>query len=146
MNGKKNPLRRKMGRAGTGRSSWSTPSSPGYSTGHSTQVRAHKTNKQWLWKRKKLKSQMKNVLRWNSWTEFFFEVSRHKLSLLRLEFLSGFQPSYFLSAKCLAQIDSSFLVSRIFCTYFLNQSLVFFKNPPVEKLWRAWSKRLKLLS
>ncbi len=36
-------------------------------------------------------------------------------SLLRLEFLSGFLPSFFNSTKCYSREDSSFLVSRIFC-------------------------------
>jgi hypothetical protein len=35
-------------------------------------------------------------------------------SLLRLECLSAFQPSFFLSTKCYSWIDSSFLVSRTF--------------------------------
>jgi hypothetical protein len=35
-------------------------------------------------------------------------------SLFRLEFLSGFLPSFFRSTKCYSLIDSSFLVSHIF--------------------------------
>jgi hypothetical protein len=57
-------------------------------------------------------------------------------SLLRLEFLSGFLPSFFLSTRCYSRINSSFLVSQIFCVYFYNQSRVwfFFKNLPIERL------------
>ncbi len=124
--------------------------------------------------KKNLKSQLKCVLRWNSWTAFFVEVSRHKRSLLRLEFLSDFLPSYFYS-----RIDSILLLSRIFFVCILQTrcaadffccilgpwataihwravknslrgtpeySLVFFKIPPVERLPRAWSKRLKMMS
>jgi hypothetical protein len=39
------------------------------------------------------------------------------LNLFRLEFLSSFLPSFFLSTNCYWRINSSFLVSQIFCIY-----------------------------
>jgi hypothetical protein len=52
---------------------------------------------------------------WNSWTEFSVEVSGHiNSSFLRLEFLSGFLPSFIPSTKCYSWKDSKFLVLRIF--------------------------------
>jgi hypothetical protein len=60
-------------------------------------------------------------------------------SLLRLEFLSGFLPSSLLSTKCYPWIDS-----RFFCAFLKpDYRLVFFENPPVKRLWIAWSKSLE---
>jgi hypothetical protein len=56
------------------------------------------------------------------------------MSLLRLEFLSGFLTTFFLSTKCFSCIDSSFLDSWIFLFVFLRARVEygFHYNPPVE--------------
>jgi hypothetical protein len=81
------------------------------------------------------------ILRWNSLRAFLFEFLGMNSSLLLLESLSGFLALFFLSTKCCSRIDWSFLVSRIFMYVFLKPeySLVFFKNPPVARLWMAWN-------
>ncbi len=61
--------------------------------------------------------------RWNSWTAFY---SRGFLRLLRLEFLSGFLTTFFLSTKCYSCIDSSFLYSWIFFVLLKARDRVWF--------------------
>jgi hypothetical protein len=48
------------------------------------------------------------------------EFSGINSSLHRLESLSAFLSSFLLSAKCYSQIDSSFLVPRIFYVYYFE--------------------------
>ncbi len=61
--------------------------------------------------------------RWNSWKIFLVKVLSINMSLLRLEFLSGFLPSFFRSTKCYSWYDSSFLVPGFFLYGFLKPEL-----------------------
>ncbi len=76
------------------------------------------------------------IFRVGIYEKYFFlvEVSGNKLESSQTQVLSGFLPSFFLSTKCYSGIDSSFLVLRILLLVFLKAWLVFFKNPPVERL------------
>ncbi len=42
-----------------------------------------------------------NIQKWNSWTAFLVEVSVHNSIIRRLEFLSGFLPSFFRSTNAM---------------------------------------------
>jgi hypothetical protein len=65
-------------------------------------------------------SKYRAALRWNSSTTFLVEFLGINSSLLRLEFLSDFLPSFFRSMKCYSWIDSSFLISQNFLKGFLK--------------------------
>ncbi len=56
-----------------------------------------------------------------------------------------FSTLIFLSTKCYSRIDLRFLVSWILFNFNFKTRVEsgFFKNPPVERLWTAWSKRLE---
>ncbi len=82
-------------------------------------------------------------LRWNSWTAFLSRFLGINSSLFRLEFLSGFLPSFFRSTKCSSGIDSSFLFRGIFEKP--EKCMVFCKISQQKGLWKIWSKRLESL-
>ncbi len=63
-------------------------------------------------------------------------------TLLRLESLSGFVTSFFLFTKCYSRIGSS-LFPRIFFVCIFKTRVESGKNPPVERLLIALSKRLE---
>jgi hypothetical protein len=50
--------------------------------------------------------------------QFYSRFLGINFSLLGLEFLSGFLPSFFCLTKCFPWIDSIFLVSDFFCMEF----------------------------
>jgi hypothetical protein len=84
-----------------------------------------------------------SIQRWNSWTAFLLEASRHKLESSQAWVFVWFSP--LISTRCYSWIDSSFLYSWIFfaCIFKTRAESGFFKIPPVERLWVAWSKRLE---
>ncbi len=64
--------------------------------------------------------------RCNSWAALLVEVSEHKLEASQTRIVTGFLPSFIRFAKCYSWTDSSFLVTRIFCKDYKNQSRVWF--------------------
>ncbi len=106
---------RKKERARTGRSSWSTLFSPGYSTGPSTQVESSENKQPKVLRKKFLKAN------WNKYWDGILE--RHFLSrFMGLNWVSSFSlvflPSYFLSTKCFSQIARVFLFHGFLYLFF----------------------------
>ncbi len=77
--------------------------------------------------------------RWNSWTAFLVKVSGHKLESSQTRVFVWFLPSLFLSTKCFSWLDSSFLVSRIFCNPLVEGTV---KSMEQESLKSNWCSRI----
>ncbi len=73
------------------------------------------------------------------------EVSRHKLKSSQTRVFVFFSILIFHFYKMLFTNRLEFSCFADFLYVFIkaDKSLVFFKNPPVESLWKAWSKRLE---